>query len=411
MEPSSDYRELDLLSRTDSPRAWVMVICAFVSMFTVFGVLYSFGAFVGPMMVEFRASHQAVSTVFSTAVLIYFFLGALTGHLADRLGPRPILTAGALAMGAGMCLTALIHRLWLGYLTYGVGVGIGVACGWVPTVAVVGGWFSRKRTAALGVAVSGIGVGTLVVAPAAATMIERWGWRTTALLLGGFAAAAMALCAAIMERAPLSTQGRKSAIVRAVRTPVFAFLYMSWLAYVAALFITFTFLPIYATEHGATLTAGATLSGLIGLASVIARAAFGILANRFGTLRLYRLTFLLYALSFSLWLFARSYPWLVAFALAVGASYGGIVALSPAVVAQLFGLEGLGALIGTLYTAGGIGVILGPPVAGFMIDFSGSYSGAIVLAMAMAGAGFAVLTLLETKDKPHLTKLVTGSEA
>src|SRR5579875_1635687 len=379
MEPSSDYRELDLLSRTDSPRAWVMVICAFVSMFTVFGVLYSFGAFVGPMMVEFRASHQAVSTVFSTAVLIYFFLGALTGHLADRLGPRPILTAGALAMGAGMCLTALIHRLWLGYLTYGVGVGIGV--------------------------------GTLVVAPAAATMIERWGWRTTALLLGGFAAAAMALCAAIMERAPLSTQGRKSAIVRAVRTPVFAFLYMSWLAYVAALFITFTFLPIYATEHGATLTAGATLSGLIGLASVIARAAFGILANRFGTLRLYRLTFLLYALSFSLWLFARSSPWLVSFALAVGASYGGVVALSPAVVAQLVGLGGLGALIGTLYTAGGIGVILGPPVAGFMIDFSGSYSGAIVLAMAMAGAGFAVLTLLETKDKPHLTKLVTGSEA
>jgi MFS family permease len=379
----------------DSSRAWLMVAGAFWSMFTVFGVLYSFGAFLTPLMVEFRASHGAVSAMFSIAVLGYFFLGALTGRLTDRFGPRPVLGAGALIMGAGMILTAFIDRLWIGYLTYGVGIGVGVACGWVPTVAVVGGWFRRRRSAALGLAVSGIGVGTLAVAPLAAWLIQRWGWRATAMGLGSFAVISLLTCAAVLKRPPIPAATVKLDVGRAVRTPAFAILYLSWLAYAGALFIPFTFLPTYATEHGASATAGAALSGIIGMASVVGRSAFGALANRFGTIRLYRAGYLVYGLSFCLWLSARSYGWLVMFALAMGSAYGGVVALSPAVVAQLFGIEGLGVMIGTLYTGGGIGVMLGPPVAGLLIDVSGSYTGAIVFAMAMLALGFAALSLLE----------------
>jgi MFS family permease len=379
----------------DSPRAWVMVAGAFWSMFTVFGVLYSFGAFLTPMMVEFRAGHQAVSTMFSIAVLGYFFLGALTGRLTDRFGPRPVLGAGAVAMGAGMILTAFMHQLWLCYLTYGFGVAVGVACGWVPTVAVVGGWFRRRQAAALGLAVSGIGVGTLAVAPLAAWLIELWGWRPTAAGLGGFAAVSLLTCAMVMRRAPSAAATVKLDVGRAIRTPAFAILYLSWLAYAGALFIPFTFLPTYATEHGASATAGAALSGIIGMASVIGRSAFGALASRFGTLRLYRASYLVYGLSFGLWLGARDYRWLVAFALAMGSAYGGVVALSPAVVAQLFGIESLGMMIGVLYTGGGVGVMLGPPIAAFLIDVSGSYTGAILFAIALLALGFGALALLE----------------
>ena len=49
-----------------------------------------------------------------------------------------------IVMGAGMVLTAFIGHIWVGYLTYGVGVGVGAACAYVPTLAMVGGWFAHS---------------------------------------------------------------------------------------------------------------------------------------------------------------------------------------------------------------------------------------------------------------------------
>lgn len=62
----------------------------------------------------------------------------------------------------------------------------------MPLVAVVGGWFERRRTLAVGVDVSGIGLGTLAGAPIAAALVDRVGWRDAYLLLGGVGAASVA---------------------------------------------------------------------------------------------------------------------------------------------------------------------------------------------------------------------------
>ena len=156
----------------DSPRAWRMVAAAFVAMCAVYGVAYSFGAFFKPMAVEFGAHRSATSAVFSITVLVWCVLGPLTGHLSDRFGPRIVVATGAVVMGLGLALTSMIDRLWLGYLTYGLGVGVGVACAYVPMVAVVGGWFLRRRNTALGIAVAGIGFGTVFGAPIAAALID-----------------------------------------------------------------------------------------------------------------------------------------------------------------------------------------------------------------------------------------------
>src|SRR5215469_1967859 len=152
----------------DSPRAWRMVAAAFVAMFAAYGVAYSFGAFFKPMAAEFGAGRSLTSLVFSLTVCVWSTLGTLTGHLGDRLGPRVVVGVGGLIMGIGLLLTSQIHVLWLGYVTYSVGVGIGVACAYVPMVAVVGGWFLNRRNTALGISVAGIGFGTVLGAPLAA---------------------------------------------------------------------------------------------------------------------------------------------------------------------------------------------------------------------------------------------------
>src|SRR5271154_4573200 len=131
---------LPSLELFDSPRAWRMVAAAFVAMCAVYGVAYSFGAFFKPMAAEFGAHRSATSAVFSITVLVWCILGPLTGHLSDRFGPRIVVATGAVVMSIGLALTSMIDRLWLGYITYGIGVGVGVACAYVPMVAVVGGW-------------------------------------------------------------------------------------------------------------------------------------------------------------------------------------------------------------------------------------------------------------------------------
>src|SRR5688572_3086090 len=131
----------------------------------VFGVAYSFGAFFAPMAAEFGSGSGATSVVFSVTACLFFVLGSVSGRAVDRFGPRPVLLVGAAALAGGLLVTSTAQQLWVGYLSYGLGVGIAVACGYVPMVAVVGAWFDRRRALALAVAIAGIGVGTLVGAP------------------------------------------------------------------------------------------------------------------------------------------------------------------------------------------------------------------------------------------------------
>ncbi len=78
-------------------------------------------------------------------------------------------------------------------------------------------------------------------------------------------------------------------------------------------------------------------------------------------------------------------------AVVLGVSYGGYVALSPAVAAQLFGMQGLGGTVGMLYTGSGVGALAGPPAAGWLIDTTGSYRVAEIAALVIAFGSFLLL--------------------
>src|SRR5262245_42259667 len=91
--------------------------------------------------------------------------------------------------GAGLVLASSAHTLLEVYLAYGLGVGLGVGCSYVPALGAVQRWFSRRRGFASGLAVSGIGVGTLVMPPLASLLIGAFGWRGAYMVLGGLAAA------------------------------------------------------------------------------------------------------------------------------------------------------------------------------------------------------------------------------
>ncbi len=390
-----DHDRVDEL--VDSGRAWLMVAVTFASTFTVFGVAYSFGAFLESMADEFGSGRGLTALFFSLTTCLYFTLGLVTGAWSDRAGPRPVLVTGAIAIGAGLLLTAAAPNIWIGLATYSIGVGVAVACGYVPMVSVVGGWFDRNRTAALGVAVAGIGAGTLVMAPTSSWLIDVHGWRGAYAVLGIGGALVLGACAVLAAPPPTGAGGVAPPPRLRVVAGLVAFraLYGSALLMSLALFVPFVFLTSYAEDEGVSTGLAAALVGFIGGASIVGRLLLGVIAPRFGLTRVYRSCFAVMSMSFAIWLVAGDRYWLlVVFTVVLGVAYGGFIALSPAVAAEAFGPRGLGGLLGALYTSAAIGGLLGPPLAGTMIDVTGSYTPAIAVATLLTLGAFVVLLFL-----------------
>lgn len=380
-------------AQVDSARSWLVTLAAVTSMFTVFGVGYSFGAFFESMSEEFDTSSGQTALVFSLTISLSFIFGLFTGRWADRVGPRPVLLTAAASLAAGLLLTSITPSIWIGYLTYGLGVGFAIACGYVPMVAAVGGWFEKQRATAMGVAVAGIGLGTLVGSPLAAYLINATSWRTAYVIMAIGGAGLLALASLVAERGPAAVESPvPRPLTELLRVRDFRQLYLSSMCATFGIFVPFVFVVTYAKEQGIDDVPAATLVGLIGAFSIVGRLGLSALAGAVGTMRLYIISFAGMACSHFIWLFAGgSYVALVIYTIVLGISYGGFIALSPTVVAERFGMDGLGGVIGMLYTSAAIGSLGGPPLAGFLKD---QFGWKIAIAFGLVMSWFSVLTLL-----------------
>ena len=373
----------------DSPRAWLVVVSTFFSAFVGFGVTYSFGVFLRPMGAAFGASHASMSTLFSTLTVLSFFVAPLTGDLADRIGPRYVVGAGALLMGAGLLLTARVQSFAMLFVTYGVMVGVAMACIYVPSVAAVEEWFKLRRDLALGIAISGIGCGTLVAAPLAAQLTARMGWRSAFETFGWGSTVILLGCAALISRPPVLRVKDTGNVEAKMRTRSFVLLYLSLIFCGIGIYVAFVFIPVFALDIGASHVMAAALIGYIGAASVVGRLGLNALAPHFGLINVYKASYWILLASSAIWVVSHSYAMLIVFAVVMGVGYGGIAAMTPAVAATRFGIEGLGELLGLLMTSFGVACLVGPPLAGVLADSTHDYKwpvfiGAIAAVLAVA---------------------------
>jgi len=370
-------------------RGWLVVAGAFAVTLVGFGSAYTFSAFLESLQKDFGASRGSVSLVFSLAGFLYFGLGVLSGPLADRWGSRRLAVAGMVLVGLGLAVAGQAQSLTQIYLAYGLGVGLGVGASYVPVLGAVQRWFVRRRGFASGLAVSGIGVGTLVMPPLASLFIQTLGWRHAYMALGGLAVVVGVGMALLIENDPrdrglgpdgdppqplAASAGPEGSTVRdAVRSRRFAGLYAACLISSFGLFVPFVHLVPYALDHGVPNASAVLLLGAIGVGSTAGRFFLGGLADRMGRAQTMLLMSTGMALSLLVWAASSGFPGLAVFAFFYGAFYGGFVALLPALVMDYFGGRNIGAIIGVLYTSVAFGTLVGPAAAGFAFDISRSY--------------------------------------
>ena len=87
------------------------------------------------------------------------------GALTDRFGPRPVVLAGALLLGAGLALASRATSLLEFQLVYGVLVGAAAGAVFAPTMATVTGWFDKHRSLAVSLVSAGMGVAPMTISP------------------------------------------------------------------------------------------------------------------------------------------------------------------------------------------------------------------------------------------------------
>jgi MFS family permease len=390
----------------------LVVAAAFAVTFFGFGCAYTFSAFVEELQRDFGASRGSVSLVFSLAGFLYFGLGIVSGPLADRFGSRRFAVAGMLLTGLGLMAASAARSLPEVYAAYGLGVGLGVGCAYVPAIGAVQRWFVRRRGLASGLAVSGIGIGTLVMPPLASFLIAMLGWRGAYLALGALAATLGGGLALLIENDPRDrglgpdgdplrggaqpARGEGASVRAAISSPRFICLYAACLICAFGVFVPFVHLVPYARDHGVEPSSAVLLLGVIGVGSTAGRFFLGGLADRIGRQRSLLLMFIGMAVALAVWVISTGIWSLAAFAFVYGVFYGGWVAVLPSVVMDYFGGRNVSGIIGILYTSVAFGTLIGPSAAGFAFDLSHSYTLPILFS---AGANIAAAMIIAATSK------------
>ncbi|MGG6896638.1 MFS transporter [Rhizobium sp. BR 315] len=381
----------------DSRHGWRVVGGAHAITAITFGSAYAFSALFPGLSAEFNASRGEIALVFSIAAFLFYALGAIAGPLADRWSTRRLVAAGLIAMAAGYVVASQATSLLGLYIAYGVGVGLGIGLSYVPVIGAVQSWFQTKRAKASGIATAGLGLGTLLLPFAVAKLIPVIGWRGSFLMLAAVIAV-IGPPAMMLVRRRLANSGA-NALPPALLSPLtawskpgFPLFYLVIVLGSFCIFIPYVHIVPAAHDLGLSLDSGTALIALIGVGNVFGRFVLAGFGDRIGSVRLLALLTAVVAGSFILWAFAANFVMLAIFAVIFGAAYGGCVGLYPAVAAELFGTPNIGALLGYLYTGVGIAALLGPTLAGFVFDRTGTYLGPIT-ASAIAAAIAAIFTL------------------
>ena len=372
------------------------------------GLIYQlYGAYVVLLEREFGWTKTAMSAVYSVFRVESGLLGPPQGWLLDRYGPRPVMRAGVVLVGAGFIALSQIDSLsafLLSFLVIAVGTSF---CGHLSICVAIVNWFHRKKAQAISMSSMGFAVGGFIV-PLAVLALERWGWRNTA-----FATGIIFLTVGLWLTRPFWTRPEERGctvdgvpedpagpgadgsddlrytVREAMASPAFwtlSFGHASALVIVSA--VSVHLIPHLIESLGFSLAqAGIAVMAMTSM-QFIGLGLGGYLGDRFDSRRMAIVCMFMHGAGLLCLAFATSWTAVAAFAVFHGLGWGSRAPLMQAMRADYFGrrsygmIGGYSSLIVTLGTSGG------PILTAALFDYFGNYrySFAGVAVFSLVGA-------------------------
>ncbi len=381
------------------------------------GTVYSWSIFRKPLETLLEISATESLLPYTVVLLFYSALMPITGFYLERIGIRRIVLMAGVIVGIGYSLASFSQTITTLILSYGVIVGTGVGMAYGVPMVVAARWFPDRKGLAVGLTIVGFGLSPVVTAPLAKTLMDAYGVQQTLLILGIVFAAVILALSAVMTIPPqgwlpqgwvaqpstleLESRSRSGLL----RTRSF---YGLWICYMIGTLIGLSAIGISSpvAEEMIQLDPGLAASSvsLFALCNGLSRPLFGWLTDRFQPRNVAVASYLLILLATFLMLnnqSGRVLPYLVAFCL-FWFCLGGWLALAPTATLALFNPENYARNYGLVFTAYGVGAVLGTLTAGRIRDVMGSYLYAFypMAFLAVIGMGVAILLLNQKQFLP-----------
>ena len=374
---------------------WLIALSA-IAIHLSIGSVYAYSVFKQPFSNKYGWDSTYVAFSFTIAI---FFLGlstAIFGRFVEKRGPRvSAFVAAALfsggMIGAGFSLS--IGSLYGFYLTYGAIGGIGLGIGYISPVSTLVKWFPDRRGLATGMAVFGFGAGSLIAGPLATRLMNTVGIPSTFYILGVSYLILMSLGASYIVRPPegwsptnmKETKADGKVKIRqdlsqmmaneAVKTSRFWMLWWMMLINISAgIMLISVASPMAQEKVGLTVTAAATMVGLMGLFNGGGRVGWAAISDYIGRSNVYVIFFVVQLVFFLLLPYITNALLFQIVIFIILTMYGGGFASLPAFIGDLFGTKQLGAIHGYLLTAWSTAGILGPMVVAYIFETTQSYN-------------------------------------
>ncbi|XP_038182807.1 monocarboxylate transporter 13 isoform X1 [Arvicola amphibius] len=352
----------------DGGWGWMVVLSAFFQSALVFGVLRSFGVFFVEFVAAFEEQAARVSWIASIGIAVQQFGSPIGSALSTKLGPRPVVMTGGILAALGMLLASFATSLTHLYLSIGLLSGSGWALTFTPTLACLSRYFSRRRSLAMGLALTGVGLSSFAFAPLFQWLISSYAWRGALLLVSALSLHLMA-CGALLR--PLSLTEDTS--VGGPGAQLSSLLHHGpFLRYTVALtlintgyFIPYVHLVAHLQDLGWDPLPAAFLLSVAAISDLVGRVASGWLGDAVPgpVARLLMLWTTLTGVSLALFPVAQAPTTLVVLAVAYGFTSGALTPVAFSVLPELVGTARIYCGLGLVQMIESIGGLLGAPLS------------------------------------------------
>ena len=362
-----------------------------------FGTVYAWSFFQTLLVRQLGWSFTDTALAFSITIFSLGMSAAGAGMILPRVGPRTLALAGSVMFSGGYMIAGLalqLDSLALFYLGYGVIGGAGIGLGYVTPVATVAKWFPDKKGLATGIVVMGFGIGAVVLSKGLAPLLVVQTKGDLPMLfvwLGVVFAAVLIPCSLALRNPPAEVESRSDSdtasssaqdepdsTARCLYSGEFAVMWLVFFFNIAAGIAVISFQspllqdvwgladpsvePETLAEYGATLIAASSLCNGFG------RLFWGLLSDRIGRIRVFRILLASQMIVFGILMTERD-PWIFSVLVCyILLCFGGGFATMPSFVLDVFGAKKMSAVYGVMLTAWAAAGVCGPLYIGYLKD-------------------------------------------
>ncbi|KAH6984025.1 major facilitator superfamily domain-containing protein [Ilyonectria destructans] len=386
LESLENLRQDDISFLEGGLEAWLVVFSAFIGSLAALGITNTIAAFQ-----LYVSTHQLseyseanIGWIFSVYMFLAFFCGVYIGPVFDKFGPRWLILAGTICIGASLMLLSVCTEYWHFLLVFGICNGIGCSLLFTPCIAVVGHFFHVRRGLATGIASTGGSVGGIIFPLLLQRLFANpslgWGWGVRILGFLCIGLMAVANCF-VRSRLPPSKTASIHPDIRIFKEPPFFFTTVAVFLMEFALFIPLSYISSYAAAQGFDDKFSFQILTIMNAGSFFGRLLPGWWADRAGPFNSNMASVLLSIIAcVVVWLpFGHTKPGIITFAILIGFASGNNISITPVCIGKLCTIESYGRYHATCFTVVSVACLVGIPIGGSIINAcGGSYWGLIV---------------------------------